>query len=135
MSIRQFFDDYAEAALGPEPERVATCYAPSFIVAGPEGSATFANDERFIEWLRNLRAFNQSSGMESMEVVGVAEQELSPAHTLATVEWGARFTKTGDTLVTFEIAYLLERADDTWVILAYISRTDQEDEMRRLGLL
>jgi len=41
------------------------------------------------------------------------------------VRWSARF----------EIAYLIERAGDSWRVLGYVSERDQEDEMRSLGLL
>ena len=40
-----------------------------------------------------------------------------------------------DRQIGFEISYLLERAGDSWKILSYVSRSDQEDEMRKLGLL
>jgi len=132
---RAFFDRYAELSLGTTPERLAPLYAPTFIVAGPEGSQAFANDGTFLDWLRQVRDFNQQHGMRSLEVRDIREVSLSPAHTLATVTWGARFQKTGDRLVEFAIAYLLERANDDWKILAYVSERDQTEEMQRLGLL
>jgi hypothetical protein len=133
--IERLFREYAAAALGPEAERTAAFYTPSFIAAGPAGSAVFANDERFLDWIRGIHDFNQQTGMEAMEVVTVAERPLSERHTIATVEWGARFRKTGSTLARFEITYLLEHNGEAWKILAYVSHADQEEEMRRLGLL
>jgi hypothetical protein len=99
------------------------------------GSAVFANDERFLDWLRGVNDFNRQTGMEGMEVVSISERELNARQVLATVEWGARFRKTGDRVARFEITYLLDRQDESWKILAYVSHADQEDEMRRLGLL
>ncbi len=60
---------------------------------------------------------------------------LSPLHILAQVRWSARFEKTGDRAIEFEIAYLIERAGESWRVLGYISARDQEEEMRMLGLL
>jgi hypothetical protein len=54
---------------------------------------------------------------------------------LATVTWGARFEKTGERIIEFEISYLLEKAEDDWRILSYISRSDQTAEMEKEGLL
>ena len=60
---------------------------------------------------------------------------LSPLHTLATVTWGARFEKTGDRIIAFAISYLLEKAEDEWRILSYVSASDQKAEMEKEGLL
>jgi MFS family permease len=66
---------------------------------------------------------------------GIYEVTLSPIHALATVRWGARFAKTGERTIEFEISYLLEKADGDWKILSYISRSDQNEEMKKEGLL
>jgi hypothetical protein len=51
------------------------------------------------------------------------------------VRWSARFAKTGDRAIEFEIAYLLERAGASWQLLGYVSERDEVEEMRALGLL
>jgi hypothetical protein len=84
-------------------------YAPSFIVGGPGGSASFVNDERFVAWLEQVFAFNREHGMHALEVVC-------------------------DRLVEFRISYLLEHTTET-KILAYVSEADQAAEMKKLGLL
>jgi Domain of unknown function (DUF4440) len=121
--------------MGPQPEALAEMYGPTFIVGGPNGSHAFANDRHFLEWLRQVAAFNREHGMRSLTVVSIHDIELSPLHTLATVMWGARFDKTGDRVIEFAISYLLEKSDDAWRILSYISRSDQNAEMAREGLL
>jgi hypothetical protein len=135
-SLKLFFRDYAVASVESPVARIPAFYADSFLVCGPRGSAVFKNDEKFVEWLGQIHEFNQRTGMISMEVVSLEEPlSLSVCNLLARVVWGARFRKTGDRLITFQIAYLLERAGDTWRILAYVSQKDQGDEMRELGLL
>jgi hypothetical protein len=136
VSLERFFRDYAAASSSSEPERITGFYAESFIAAGPRGSATFKNDSRFIEWLSQLQDFNQRTGMIAMEAVSVYPSlSLSESHQLVSVEWGARFKKTGDRLITFRIAYLLEKVGESWKILANVSEKDQEQEMSKLGLL
>ena len=92
------------------------------------------NDASFIEWLRQVADFNRQHGMRALMLVSIREATLSPLHALATVVWGARFEKTGDRVIDFEISYLLERASDEWRILSYISRSDQNAEMAKEGL-
>jgi hypothetical protein len=135
MSLDRFFTRYAELSMGPQPESLAGLYAPMFIVGGPEGSHAFPNDGRFLEWLRQVAAFNREHGMRALTVVSIHDIDLSPLHTLATVTWGARFDRTGDRIVQFAISYLLEKADGDWRILSSISRTDQNAEMAKEGLL
>lgn len=135
MTAEQFFARYAAVSLGDDDHAMAAMYAPSFFVAGPKGSATFANDAKFLEWLAQVRAFNQQHGMKALAPVAVRETSLSPIHVLAHVRWRARFEKTGDRAIEFEIAYLLERTAESWRVLGYVSERDQEEEMRALGLI
>jgi hypothetical protein len=134
MSLAEFFGRYAELSMS-NTESLAALYAPTFIVGSPEGSHAFSNDGRFLEYLRQVAVFNREHGMRALTVVSIHDLELSPLHTLATVTWGARFDKTGDRLIEFAISYLLERADADWRILSYISRSDQNAEMAKEGLL
>jgi hypothetical protein len=135
MTLEQFFTHYAALSTGEDDRALAAVYAPQFFVAGPEGSAAFANDARFIDWLANVRAFNRQHGLRGMAAARVRETALSPLHVLAQVRWSARFAKTGDRAIEFEIAYLMERDGESWRVLGYVSERDQEEEMRSLGVL
>ena len=130
-----FFQNYAAASLGLEPAWIAALYADHFVTGGPRGSATFSNNGQFVHWLREVQTFNKRTGMTALELVSIEKPIcLNDIHVLAQVEWGARFKKTGTRLIKFWIAYLLEKNDGRWKILAYISEKDQEDEMRKLGI-
>lgn len=83
MTLPEFFDRYAGLSQQDAPELLAALYAPTFIAAGPEGSMSFANDARFLDWLKQVRQFNQQHGMRGMAVISVGKQTLSPRHTLA----------------------------------------------------
>ena len=134
MTVEQFFTRYAALSLGDDDGAMAALYAPTFFVAGPKGSMTFANDARFLDWLAQVRAFNRQHGMRALSPAGVRETVLSPLHALAQVCWSARFEKTGDRAVEFEIAYLIELAGESWRVLGFVSARDQEEEMRAPGL-
>jgi hypothetical protein len=135
MTLEQFFTRYAALAMGDDDQALAGMYAPSFFVAGPTGSMTFANDAQFLDWLAQVREFNRQHGMRALSPAAVRETALSPLHVLAQVRWSARFEKTGARAIEFEIAYLTERAGESWRVLGYVSARDQEEEMRALGLL
>ena len=121
--------------MGDDGAARAALYAPSFFVAGPRGSMTFANDALFLEWLAHMRAFNRQHGMHALSPAAVRETVLSPAHVLAQVRWRVHFEKTGARPIEFEIAYLLERSGESWHVLGYVSERDQETEMQALGLI
>jgi hypothetical protein len=135
MTVEQFFTHYAALSMGDDDQALAAMYAPSFLVAGPKGSMTFANDAQFLDWLAHLRAFNRQHGMRALSSAAVRQTVLSPLHILAQVRWRARFEKTGARDIEFEIAYLMERTGESWRVLGYVSARDQEEEMRALDLL
>lgn len=128
---RDFFERYAKLSTGTQIEALAGLYAPTFIVGSPQGSQAYTNDSQFLEWLRQVGDFNRHHGMRSVAVIDIRELVLSPVHVLATVKWGVQFEKTGDQLIEFDSSYLLERAEDTWKILAYVTAADQIEEMRK----
>ena len=72
--------------------------------------------------------------MRGVTAIAIRDVTLGPVHVLATVTWGARFEKTGDRTIDFEISYLLEEAGGEWRILSYISREDQDAAMAKAGL-
>lgn len=132
---RAFFQQYAALSLGDEPEKLASLYAESFLAAGPTGGAAFQNDEAFLGWLRQVHEFNDQSGMAAMEVIDVRETPISGDYALVTVRWGARFRKTGEETIEFDISYILHLSDGGPRVAAYISHEDQEEAMRAHGLM
>ena len=63
MTVEQFFTRYAALSMGDDDRALAAVYAPSFFVAGPTGSMTFANDAQFLDWL--ARPHVQSSARDA----------------------------------------------------------------------
>ena len=133
--LRAFFEQYAQLSMSDDAGALAALYAPTFLAGGPAGTQSFANDAKFLEWLRGVRDFNRTHGMRSMEPLAVDAQVLSPLHVLASVTWGATFAKTQGQVISFRIAYLLEGEGMKRKVLAYISEADQEQEMKARGLL
>lgn len=134
-TLRDFFQRYARVSLSAEPEHLADCYEPGFLAAGPGGGAVFRNDASFLQWLREVHAFNEASGMIALAPGAIREAPVGAGYTLVDVEWAAIFRRTGDTPIRFTISYLLRESGETLKIAAYISHEDQEEAMRAHGLL
>ena len=73
MTVEQFFTRYAALSMGEDERALAAMYAPSFFVAGPKGSMTFANDAAFLDYLVRVRGFNREHGMSSVSPVAAGE--------------------------------------------------------------
>lgn len=134
-SLRSFFDQYAQATNEMKASTVAGFYADNFIAAGPKGNRVFQNDDKFLQWLNQLKEFNQQTGMGKMRVVRFQESPISGHYQMVTIEWGLTFQKTGDELITFNISYFVDVTGRMPRIIMYISHVDQEDYMREKGLL
>jgi len=134
-SLRSFFDQYAQATNEMKASTVAGFYADNFIAAGPKGNMAFRNDEKFLQWLNQLKEFNQQTGMGKMRIVQFRESPISGHYQMVTIEWGVTFQKTGDELITFNISYFVDVTGKMPRIIMYISHVDQEDYMREKGLL
>lgn len=134
-TIENFFETYALVAMRPEPEPHANLYANEFIAAAPSGSAAFKNDEQFLEWLKQVYEFNEKTGMESIQVISVHENPITNQYSLVTVEWAAKYKKTGGEQIYFEITYLLQFVENQPKILAYIDHEDQQEVMKERGII
>lgn len=134
-NLQAFFRRYASLALDEEPTKLAELYDASFLAAGPQGGAAFNNDESFLAWLRELRAFNARVGMTAMTVDEIHEVPVGAGYSLVTVSWAAAFQRTGPVPIRFKISYLLREAEPLPKVAAYISHEDQEEAMRAHGLL
>jgi hypothetical protein len=133
--IKNFFETYALVSMRPEPAPHANLYANEFIAAAPSGSAAYKNDDQFLEWLNQVYDFNEKTGLESIQVMSVHENPITNEYSLATVEWGAKYEKTGGELIHFKITYLLQFLEDQPHILAYIDHEDQQKVMKERGIL
>lgn len=132
---RSFFDGYAAASMRADAQAIAARYAGAFLVSGPEGSATFENDERFLVWLGSVFDRNRELGMTSLRVSSLHSEPVGEHHLFATVEWVTTFEKTGSEAIRFEISYLLKRADAGLLILAYVTHEDEQALMKAKGLI
>jgi hypothetical protein len=134
-SLRSFFEQYAQATNQMHAATIAGFYADNFIAAGPKGNMVFKNDEKFLQWLDQLKDFNHQTGMRNLRIVKYEETSIGKYYRMVIIEWGATFRKSGEELVTFEISYFADITKQAAKVIMYIAHEDQEDYMRERGLL
>jgi len=135
LNIQKFFEKYAEASSKGGPNDIAEFYGKHFVVVGLKESMAFANDEKFLDWLKNVQDFNIQSGLKKMLVRNVTSNTVGKHAIQATVTWGVMFTKTKDEIIEFDIHYMLEIFNADMKIILYISDDDQEQLMKEKGIL
>lgn len=133
--IKQFFNEYASASLSGKANQVAAFYAQQFMAATKDSSATFENDQKFIAWLNGVFEFNKKFGLQKMEVKLGDSLPIGNYFYKVTVTWETVFAKRPDEKINFDIHYILNRVNDNFKIVLYISEEDQEELMKNKGLL
>ncbi|MGF6847030.1 hypothetical protein QFZ51_002265 [Chitinophaga sp. W3I9] len=134
-SFTDFFTTYGRASLGNDTSIIASCYAENFMAAGPSGSMTFKNDEKFTQWLEEMFKFNHKVGMQEMKVIKVETSPMGKYYTRALVRWGAVFSKNPEEVIEFEITYILHHLNDALKIIMYISHENEEDVLKEKGII
>lgn len=130
---QRFFDEYARAASGRDPEDLAAFYDESLVHSGPKGTLGFRNDARYRSWLTDVLDYNEANGLQTLVPTGVGSYELGPSLVLATVQWQARFARV-ERPAEFTVTYVLRRAADGLRIACAASHEDQEEQVRRAGV-
>jgi hypothetical protein len=135
--IREFFLQYQEGANTFDPELVTSQFTPEFMDAGPRGVMTFQNDERFAQAVREREPFMRGIGFRDAKVLEIEPTTLSDTYSLVRVRWSMWFAPDGrdDLVAEFLIDYLVFITDDAIKVAAYISHDDEEETMRRYGLI
>jgi hypothetical protein len=134
QKLQNLFEEYAKASLKGTPKDVARFYDKNILMASPKGRKAFVNDQTYLEFIASVQKGFQATGITGLDVVNVDVRELTPAYTLADVEWGARFKKTGAETIRFTDSYVLT-TDEPPKIVAVFSHQDEQTELKNKGIL
>lgn len=133
MDWQSFFERYARTSLSGTAEEMAALYAEGFVAAGPKGAFGGLNDEKFRDWLEEVRRGNEERGMQSLRPLQVREESsVGPHHRLVSVRWATQFAATGECSIEFTISYLLHLEGPR--IVAYVSHEDEGERVEAEGL-
>jgi len=133
--IKKLFSDYEKAFSDLDFKKSAEPFADTFMSAGPKGVIAQDKNE-FMKLSGQAAEFYRSVGQESARIMAMTEIQISHEYSLITVHWGVKFKRTGDKPVEFDVSYLVQKigADDPKIIL-FIAHQDEEEAMKKLGLL
>ena len=135
QSLTDLFTEYEKAFSTFHNEAVAKFYADEFMAAGPSGTAVFKNDEAFYKGLEQSGEGYRQMGMHSAQVLGLNETPFGSDYTMVTVHYGAKFHKTGDRLIEFDLSYLVSKVGSEPKIVLFISHQDEQKTLHELGLM
>jgi hypothetical protein len=123
-SVEAFFREYEQGAL-------VTCFASTFLYAGPEGAQAMDLGV-FTQALPRRRELFDRAGHRSTRLVSVDAKAISAAYTLAETEWSFQFDHTE---ITNRASFLLHNTGNGWKIVLYLPHQDIVSLMRDRGLL
>ncbi len=132
--IKNLFAEYEKAFSALDIEKNAEFFADAFISAGPKGAIAQSKSE-FLQMAGQAAEFYRSVGQEYAKILALEEFPISDHYTLVKVHWGAKFQKTGDRLIEFDVSYLVQKTGPEPKIILFIAHQDEQKAMEELGLL
>lgn len=132
--LQKMFDAYEKAYSALDFETSAGFFADTFISAGPKGAIAQSKSE-FKAKAKQAADFYRGVGLEYGKILSTSEIPLADHHSLVTVHWGVKFRKTGYKLIEFDVSYIIDRTGPEPKIVMFVSHEDEEEAMKRLGLL
>ena len=131
--IEALFKDYGKAFSALEMRRIAGLYGKDFVAAGPKGVISQSRED-FLKNADKAAEFYKSVGQESAKVISAKETWFSENYVMVTIHWAVTF-KSLDKPVEFDVSYLVQLTDAEPKIILFISHEDEEEVMKRLGVL
>lgn len=135
QTAEAFFKSYERAISESDVSAIAAQYADNFMFAGPQGVQSVKKDD-FLKVVPRRKEYFASIGLLDSKVTSVDEMSLDSKYLLVKTTWSMTFEKpTGvkeriKTLAT----YILERKNDTLMIVFQIDHQDLSAKVKELGL-
>jgi hypothetical protein len=134
--MESFFRTFEQLSAESNAADLASLYAPSFLLAGPNGSQLVqATDLQ--QAIPKRKDLFKTLGCTSTHLATLEETSLDDRYSLVRTEWHWRFERSSEAIVEFTLpsSYVVERSPDGWQIVAYIPHADIMAELRQRGLL
>jgi hypothetical protein len=134
VKLEKLFNEYESAFSKLDILRNVQFFADAFISAGPKGTIA-QNKNDFMQKAEQASAFYKSIGQTSAKILSKKLLPISNEYTMATLHWGVTFQKTGNELIEFDVTYIVQETEDEPKIILFIAHEDEEEAMKKLGLL
>jgi len=134
--MESFFRTFEQLSAASNAAELAGLYAPSFLLAGPNGSQVVRAGDLQHAITKRKELF-ESLGCTSTSLAALEETGLDDRYSLVRTEWRWRFERSAEAPVEFTLpsSFVIDRSLDRWQIVAYIPHADVLAELRRRGLL
>ena len=133
-SLHELFTEYEKAFAALDIKKSAGFFSDTFISAGPRGAIAQSKAE-FLKLADQAAEFYKGVGQTSAKILSLQENAVSDEYSLVRVHWGVTFKKTGDTMIEFDVSYLVQKIGAEPNIILFIAHEDEEEAMKELGLL
>jgi len=134
--LRPFFERFQSLSAASDVEKLATMYAGSVMIAGPQGTqvVSSADLQRAIPKRRQLL---ESVGYQDTALVGFAETPLTDRYALvrAQFQWHFQSANGEPVTVTLPSTYIVDRGGDSPRIVVYMNEQDVVSVLRERGEL
>jgi len=133
--MESFFRTFEQLSAAWNAAELAGLYAPSFLMAGPNGSQVVrASDLQHA--IPKRKELFESLGCTSTHLAALEETGLDDRYSLVRTKWRWRFERSPAPVeFTLPSSFVIDRSLDRWQIVAYIPHADVMAELRRRGLL
>jgi len=133
--LRPFFEGFAASSTIGDLDALARLYAPSILVAGPNGAHAVTSAD-LMRAIPERRQMLDSLGCRRTTLVSLDETALDGRYTLARAQWRWDFEPPGavPTSLTLPSTFIVDRSGDAPRIVVYVMHQDLAAVLRQRGL-
>ena len=128
------FKQYETAFNKLDLDTISGHYTDTFMSAGPKGVIA-QNKKEYEAKAEQAVSFYRSVGHRAARIISKRIMPICDNYSMVVVRWGVTFERTGSKLIEFDISYIIYETEDDPKIILFISHQDEEEAMKKLGLL
>ena len=132
--LDRLFKQYEKAFDKLDLKTITGFYADTFISAGPKGTIAKSKKE-FAAKAGEAADFYRSAGQNSARIISKRIMPICNLYSIVVIRWGVTFEKTGTRPVEFDVTYIVKETGTDPRIILFISHEDEEQAMKKLGLM
>ncbi len=133
VRVRPFFETFAARNAAGDVEGLLQMYAPTIMVAGPNGTSMVPSSA-LAAAVRSRKQRFEALGLSSATLVSSEATTLNDRYTLARTEWRFDLAHLHGDPVTLSSTFLLEHAGDATRIVMYMNLHDIMAVLRERGI-
>ena len=133
VRVRPFFEAFAARNAAGDLEGLLAMYAPTIMVAGPNGTSMVPSNA-LAAAVRNRKQRFETVGLPSATLLSADAATLDDRYTLARTEWRFDLARLHGDPVTVASTFLLEHAGDATRIVLYMNHHDLITILRERGI-